>query len=105
MQQAEFTAINLIEQEFARLSTLTEVGIIVSGERDGQEVPLLSTKVSRLNWQAKPNLQSWTNYFTKAAILLGFYSPQKIKPSTPRSSVVSSSTRSIIESDPGFRDD
>lgn len=101
MQQAESTAISLINQEFNRLSKVTEVGIIVSGERNGQEVPLLSSRVSRTDWQAQPRIQSWTKYFTKAEILLGFNLPQKTKPNPPKSSVNLSSK----QSDPGFRDD
>ncbi len=102
MQQAELIATESIDREFNRLSTVREVGVTISGERNGQEVPLLSTKVSRLNWQAQPTIQSWTNYFTKAAILLGFNQIPKVKPNVPNSSVDLSSA---IESDPGFRDD
>lgn len=102
MQQAESIASESINREFDRLSTVEEVKVTISGERNGQEVPLLSTKVSRLNWQAQPKIQSWTNYFTKAAILLGFNQLPKVKLDTPKSSV---SLNSNIESDPGFRDD
>lgn len=101
MQQAESTAINLIDQEFNQVSKITEVEITVSGERNGQEVPILSSRVSRTDWQAQPRIESWTKYFTKAEILLGFNLPQKIKPNLPRLSVNFSSK----QSDPGFRDD
>lgn len=101
MQQAESTAINSINQEFNRLSKVTEVGIIVSCDRNGQVVPILSSRVSRTNWQAQPSIESWTKYFTKAEILLGFNLPQKTKPNLPRLSVNLSSQ----QSDPGFRDD
>jgi len=101
MQQAESTAINLIEQEFNRVSKITEVGIIVSCDRNGQVVPILSSRVSRTDWQAQPSIESWTKYFTKAEILLGFNLPQKTKPNLPRLSV----NLSFKQSDPGFRDD
>ena len=101
MQQAESIAINLIDQEFNRVSKVTEVGIIVSCDRNGQEVPILSSRVSRINWQAQPTIASWTKYFTKAEILLGFNLPEKSKPNLPRLSVTPSSQ----QSDPGFRDD
>jgi hypothetical protein len=101
MQQAESTAINSINQEFNRLSKVTEVGIIVSCDRNGQVVPILSSRVSRTNWQAQPSIESWTKYFTKAEILLGFNLPQKTKPNLPRLSV----NLSFKQSDPGFRDD
>lgn len=101
MQQAESTAINSINQEFNRLSKVTEVGIIVSCDRNGQVVPILSSRVSRTNWQAQPSIESWTKYFTKAEILLGFNLPQKTKPNLPKLSV----NLSFKQSDPGFRDD
>ena len=101
MRQAESTAINLIDQEFNRVSKITEVGIIVSCDRNGQEVPILSSRVSRTDWQAQPTIASWTKYFTKAEILLGFNLPQKTKPNLPKSLVNISSQ----QSDPGFRDD
>lgn len=101
MQQAESIAINLIDQEFNQVSKITEVGIIVSCDRNGQEVPILSSRVTRTNWQAQPSIESWTKYFTKAEILLGFNLPQKTKPNLPRLSVNLSSK----QSDPGFRDD
>lgn len=102
MRQAESIATESIKREFNRLSTVREIGVTISGERNGQEVPLLSTKVSRSNWQAQPKIQSWTNYFTKAAILLGFNQLPKVRPNAPNSSLNLSSN---IENDPGFRDD
>lgn len=101
MQEAESIAINLIDKEFNRVSKITEVGVIVSGDRNGQEVPILSSRVSRTNWQAQPSIESWTKYFTTAEILLGFNLPQKTKPNVPRLSVNLSSK----QNDPGFRDD
>lgn len=105
MQQAEIAAISLIKQEFNELSKVTEVGITVSGKRNGQEVPMLTTKVSRTNWQTQPTIQLWTNYFTKAAILLGFNAPLQAKFNSSKSSVSSGTTRPSLENDPGFRND
>ncbi|WP_009634188.1 hypothetical protein [Synechocystis sp. PCC 7509] len=101
MQEAELTAINLIDREFNRSSNISEIRIIVSGERNGQEAPLLSAKVSRTDWQTQPKIQSWTKYYPKTGILLGFNLPPTTK---PKVSKVSTSFNSI-ESDPGFRDD
>ncbi len=101
MSQAELAATNSITQQFNRLSTVTEVGITVIGERNGQAVPLLFTRVSRADWQAQPKIKYWAKYFTKAAILLGFNLPQKNKSPAPKSSI----NIGAKESDPGFRDD
>lgn len=72
VQQAEFLAGNLIEQAFAQNPQLTKVAVSIVGERNGQEVPLLAAKVSRVNWQENPQMQAWTQYFSDSAVLLGF---------------------------------
>ncbi|MBW4663135.1 MAG: hypothetical protein KME01_02880 [Chroococcus sp. CMT-3BRIN-NPC107] len=72
VQQAESLAEKLIEEAFARNPRLTEVGVSIIGERNGQEVPLLAAKVSRNNWQETPQMQAWTQYFSDSAVLLGF---------------------------------
>jgi hypothetical protein len=105
IQQAELLVSKSIDQEFNRLSTVTEIEITVVGERNGQEVPLLSTKVTRQDWQAQPKIQLWTNYFTKAEILLGFNLPSKTRFKPTNSLVDFSSNRLNLKSDPGFRDD
>ena len=78
-QQAESLAEKLIEQAFAQKPQLIEVAVSIIGERNGQEVPLLATKVSRANWQANPQIQAWTQYFSASAVLLGFNQVQPPK--------------------------
>jgi len=77
MQQAEFIALEFIEQSFAESPSVTEVSVMIVGEYNGQEVPLLSSRVSRSSWQAEPKLHAWTQYFGSAEILLGFIEPQQ----------------------------
>jgi hypothetical protein len=77
MQQAESVAANFIQQVFAESPNTTEVLITIVGEHNGQQVPLLSSNVSRSNWQIKPNVQAWTRYFGTAESLLGFVKPQQ----------------------------
>ena len=77
MRQAESIALEFIEQSFAQSPSVTEVSVMVVGEYNGQEVPLLSSRVSRSSWQAEPRLYAWTQYFGSAEILLGFIKPQK----------------------------
>lgn len=71
-KQAESLTGELIEQAFAQNPRLTEVTVSIIGERNGQEVPLLAAKVSRANWRKNPQTQSWTQYFSNSAVLLGF---------------------------------
>ena len=105
IQQAELIATESLDRELNRLPTVTQIEIIVTGKRNGQEVPLLSTKVSRQDWQAHPSIQLWTNYLTKTGILLGFDSPSKLKNNLSNPVLGFSSNRHNLESDPGFRDD
>lgn len=106
MQQAETLAINSITQEFAQQSTVTEVALTIIGERNGQEVTILFSKVSRLDWQIKPNVQMWTKYFTKAAVLLGFNQLLKTNPDAiGQLPIVTTSDKPSPVDEPGYRDD
>ncbi|MBW4663803.1 MAG: hypothetical protein KME01_06305 [Chroococcus sp. CMT-3BRIN-NPC107] len=80
IQQAEVSAIALIEQEFATNSGITEVSVTILGDRQGQQVPLLFSKVSRSDWQQQPTIRQWTKYFVTSAVLLGFNKPETTTP-------------------------
>lgn len=106
MQQAELLAVNSIAQEFKQSSTVTEVAVSIIGERNGQEVPLLFTKVSRSNWLAEPDSHAWTKYFIKAADLLGFNQLPNTKLNVVRQlSIVNTSAKPVPANDPAYRDD
>lgn len=114
LQQAEDLASNVIEQEFTENSEVTEVSITILGDHNGQIVPLLTSKVSRSQWEQDPRIYRWTRYFNSAGgMLLGFYEQQ----TRPRSTGYNRSTPSTaapmrgrprrleLEDVPGFRDD
>lgn len=128
IQQAQAQARSLIEQAFSGNSNLTAVSVKLMGERNGQEVPLLFTTVSRSAWQSNPDLNAWTKYFSHASVaLLGFLQPRtpQVTASAATNPVqpTSASDRAIAvpvqpsspsvyappnrrnEDDPGFRDD
>ena len=88
IQQAEVQAVDLIEQEFATNPKVTEIAVNILGDRQGQQVPILSSRVSRSNWQQQPIISQWTKYFTTSAVLLGFNQPQKT-PTTQQQSTPS----------------
>jgi hypothetical protein len=75
MQQAEVLATRLIEEAFAESPSITEVSVRILGERNGQQAPLVSSKVSRSDWQKQHSIQRWTKYFGSSAMLLGFSKP------------------------------
>lgn len=101
VQQAESLASRSIKQGFAEKSSVTEVSVMIMGERNGQEVPLLLSRVSRSSWRAEPRVKRWSIYFDRAAILLGFLKPQNSQNRLPSSS----DKPSIIKRFPVFRDD
>lgn len=105
--QAESTSAGAIEQAFLEDPTATEVMVMVLGERNGQVVPLLSTTVSRTQWQQEPSVRAWATYYERPAIaLLGFLQPQIAQqPTLPQSVFTSRSARSQLEDVPGYRDD
>lgn len=104
LQQAQDLAKIAIEEEFAGNPQTTEISIIVSGDHQGQIVPLLRSKVSRSQWQTDSRIYRWTRYFvTSSGMLLGFYTPSATpKPQTP---FIGAPRRNSLQNDPGFRDD
>lgn len=106
VQQAETLATNLIKQHFAENSSITEVSVTVVGEHNGQEVPLLFTRVSRSDWQTEPKFKPWTKYFNRADVLLGFLNPQNSRStSSMKRIIVPKSAQLKLKDEPGFRDD
>jgi hypothetical protein len=103
LRQAQDLAKDLIQEEFAQNPEVTEVSILVSGEHQGQIVPLLRSQVSRSQWQQDSRMPRWTRYFANnSRVLLGFN-----KPSTPLTPQLdpAEERRRRIENDPAYRDD
>lgn len=106
MQQAELQTSKLIQQEFDRKPRIAEITVTVVGDRNGQQVPLLHTKVSRVDWRSQPVLSYWTRYFSNSALLLGFSSsPNGTATASQRTPVNVNTARRLIEDDPAYRDD
>ncbi len=72
VQRAEILTKQSIEQAFQENSTLEAITIIILGERAGQTVPILRTRVTRSQWQANTNISEWTRYFPPSQSLLGY---------------------------------
>ncbi|NEO11510.1 MULTISPECIES: hypothetical protein [unclassified Moorena] len=104
IQQTENLAQNQINQEFTENPDITSISMMILGERNGQVVPLMMTKVSRSQWKQFPIIQRWASYFINSEMLLGFRgSDSSLAPSNPPKSSVS--LDASLEDDPGFRDD
>lgn len=72
VQKAETLAKQSIEQAFKENSTLEAITIMILGERGGQTVPILRTRVTRSQWQANSDVSEWTRYFPPSQSLLGY---------------------------------
>ncbi|NEO51011.1 MAG: hypothetical protein F6K55_45825 [Moorea sp. SIO4A3] len=104
IQQTENLAQNQINQEFTENPDITSISMMILGERNGQVVPLMMTKVSRSQWKQFPIIQRWASYFINSEMLLGFRgSDSSLAPSNPPLSSVL--LEASLEDDPGFRDD
>ncbi len=69
-RRAETMAGDEINRQFSQNSSLTEVRVVVVGERDGEIVPVLTTTVSRVQWQETPRVSAWTKYYNASHALL-----------------------------------
>lgn len=72
MNRAEALAESEINQRFQADSTITELQITVMGERNGQSVYLLSSRISRNSWSMGANADQSTQYFAMSSALLGY---------------------------------
>jgi hypothetical protein len=105
LEQAESLASQSIAQGFTASPSITEIVVTIIGERNGQEVPLLFTKVSRSQWQQQPQIKTWSQYFSNSAVLLGFWRTSGSQVASSNSGSNYIAKPSSIEDDPGFRDD
>lgn len=105
MRQAQDLAKQSVEQEFTDNPEITEVSITILGDRNGQIVPLLRSKVSRSQWQQNPRIYQWTKYFNNSGVLLGFYNSSGSSTPQVSSERVAIPSRTKLEDDPGYRND
>ena len=70
--QAEALAEITVSQQFQADPTLSELQITVLGERNGQLVSLLSSRISRDAWEATSDIRQWAQYFSTSSVLLGY---------------------------------
>lgn len=112
LEQAQDLVQLTIAEEFRTNPETSEVSVLVSGENNGQIVPILRSKISRSQWQTNSNIQRYTVYFGSSGVLLGFYIPSGSPKRQPNSQLVSPTNqgnsqpaRINRENDPGYRND
>lgn len=97
LAQAEALASTEIYQQFQNDPNLTEVQVLVLGERSGQIVSILSSQVTRETWENTTDIRPWTRYLTSASVLLGYTPSQVARRQGPNNggSSISSNSRGL----------
>ena len=86
VQQSEILATQLISRELQN-AAMEMVLVRISGDRFGNVAPILLARVSRKDWQAKPNIRDWSRYAGQySQQLLGYLNPPPQAPTMEASS-------------------
>lgn len=68
ISQAESLVSGSIDQQFSQHAE-NSVEVVVLGNRNGDIIPILSTTVSREQWQTQPQVRAWTQYYASQSLL------------------------------------
>jgi hypothetical protein len=67
--QAESWVSQAIVRQFNQSTDFSAIKVVVLGRRNDDIIPILSTTVSRTQWQEKPQVGAWTHYYASYALL------------------------------------
>lgn len=70
VQRSEIIARAAIQRSFDADVLMTDVIVTVIGDNQGISVPILTVPVSRSEWQLRPDVPEWANYFEAARALV-----------------------------------
>lgn len=68
--QAELMVSNTINRQFTQNPGLSTIQVVVVGDRHGEVIPVLTTTVSRAQWQENSQVNAWTQYYRASYALL-----------------------------------
>ncbi|MBW4545887.1 MAG: hypothetical protein KME25_15780 [Symplocastrum torsivum CPER-KK1] len=102
-RRAETMVSDEISRQFSQNLDLSEVEVVVVGDRYGEIVPILTTTVSRSQWQETPLVSVWTKYYNVSYALLQRHEgqPTQTVARTPARATISAQS-SISEIDRAF---
>lgn len=66
---AESMVSQTINRHFDANPGLAEIEVVVLGNRNGDVIPVLTTAVSRTQWQENPQVSAWTKYYSAYALI------------------------------------
>lgn len=69
LDQAERLAQDTIARQFQQQPNLDRVRLVVLGNRHGNVVPILTVVVTRSQWQRRPRLDAWAQYYASGTLL------------------------------------
>lgn len=69
LSQAKLIVSEIINRQFAQNADFSTIQVVVMGDRNGEIIPILTTKVSRAQWQENPQVSAWTRYSASYALL------------------------------------
>ncbi len=69
VNQAESMVSQEINRYFDTNPDLAEIEVVVLGSRNGDIIPVLTTTVSRIEWQQNPQVSAWTEYYSSYALI------------------------------------
>lgn len=69
ISQAEYMVSQEINRRFDADPDLAEIELTVLGSRNGDIVPVLSTAVSRTQWEENSQVSAWTRYYDAYALI------------------------------------
>jgi hypothetical protein len=101
--QAELLVSSAIERQFKQNPGLSTIQVVVTGDRNGEIIPILTTTASRAQWQANPQVKAWTKYYSASYALLQRHEQKaEVAASPPASTIASSSLNDAAQIDEAF---
>ena len=98
LRQAESLVSATLDQRFSQDTTLSALEVVILGNQNGQILPMMTTTVSREQWDANPQVELWTAYSSSFSALFYPSRPPEVvvarppqpqaarRPQTPRQS-------------------
>jgi hypothetical protein len=84
LRRAELVAQAAAQRSFDRDILIHQVYVLIIGQNEGNEAPLLLLQVSRDEWVQQPDPRRWAVYYRSAKTLLGLLSGSEVAiPATP----------------------
>ncbi len=72
IRRSELILRTALQQSFDRDTAMNSIVILVIGQNQRLEAPVMRVEVSRSQWQNRPDARVWATYYRMSQILLGF---------------------------------